>query len=64
MSDFTFSVVTAIFTIGGLCGSLVANLVMDRWGRKGATKVSAVSITTGGCFMAIAASVSVLSLGR
>ena len=64
MSDFTFSVVTAIFTIGGLCGSLVANLIMDRWGRKGATNISAVSIATGACLMAIAASVSVLSLGR
>ncbi|KAF5387155.1 hypothetical protein D9615_001699 [Tricholomella constricta] len=64
MSDFTFSVVTAIFTVGGLAGSLVANLVMDRWGRKGATRISALFISVGAGFMAVSASVGLLSFGR
>ncbi|KAJ7871495.1 general substrate transporter [Mycena olivaceomarginata] len=53
MSDFKFSVVTAVFTVGGLAGSLVANLIMDRWGGE-APLVSALS----------SASVTILGLGR
>ncbi|KAF7796537.1 hypothetical protein EIP86_007717 [Pleurotus ostreatoroseus] len=36
MSDATFSVVTSVYTVGGFLGSFFANVVMDRWGRKGA----------------------------
>ena len=64
MSDFTFSVVTAIFTIGGLMGSLVANIVMDHWGRKGATRISAAFLAVGAALMGLSASVGMLSLGR
>lgn len=64
MSDFTFSIVTAIFTVGGLTGSLMANLVMDRWGRKGATRISAVLISAGAGLMGISSSVSLLGFGR
>lgn len=64
MSDFTFSVVTAIFTVGGLSGSLMANVIMDRWGRKGATKASAFFISTGAGLMGISSSVSLLVFGR
>jgi MFS family permease len=64
MSDFTFSVVTAIFTVGGLAGSLVANLVMDRWGRKGAIRISAFLISGGAGLMGISASVGLLAFGR
>ncbi|PFH49091.1 hypothetical protein AMATHDRAFT_81473 [Amanita thiersii Skay4041] len=64
MSDFTFSVVTSIFTIGGLLGSSVANLVMDRWGRKGAMKLGASMIVAGAGLMSISASVHTLGFGR
>ncbi|THH31750.1 hypothetical protein EUX98_g2430 [Antrodiella citrinella] len=45
MTDARFSVVTAVYTIGGLLGSLVANVIMDRYGRKGAIK-GAVGVLT------------------
>ncbi|KAF8078157.1 general substrate transporter [Lyophyllum atratum] len=64
MSNFTFSVVTAIFTVGGLAGSLVANLIMDRWGRKGATRISATFISGGAGLMGVSSSVGLLSFGR
>jgi len=64
MSDFTFSVVTAIFTVGGLTGSLVANIIMDRWGRKGATKASSLLVCGGAVMMGISNSVGMLAFGR
>jgi MFS family permease len=64
MSDFTFSVVTAIFTVGGLIGSLVANIIMDRWGRKGAIRISAAFLAAGAGLMGISGSVGMLGLGR
>ncbi|KAJ7470350.1 general substrate transporter [Mycena latifolia] len=64
MSDFKFSVVTALFTAGGLLGSLVSNVVMDRWGRKGATRASSLLVAAGAGLMCVSASVAVLGLGR
>lgn len=64
MSDFTFSLVTSIFTIGGLAGSLVANLVMDRWGRKGTNRICTVFVAVGTALMGFSNSVSILLLGR
>ncbi|KAJ7756825.1 general substrate transporter [Mycena maculata] len=64
MSDFTFSVVTAVFTVGGLAGSLVANLVMDRWGRRGAARASSLLVAVGAGLMCVSASVGILGLGR
>ena len=64
MSDATFSVVTSVYTVGGLLGSLVANVVMDRWGRKGAVRASAVMFVVGSAIMGISASLSPLILGR
>ncbi|KAG6833484.1 hypothetical protein H0H87_006056 [Tephrocybe sp. NHM501043] len=64
MSEITFSVITAVFTIGGLAGSLIANLVMDRRGRKGATVVSALLTSIGAGLMSVSTSVGVLGLGR
>lgn len=64
MSEFIFSVVTAIFTVGGLIGSLLANLVMDSRGRKGATRVSALLTAGGAALMGFSSSVTLLSLGR
>ncbi|KAG6854975.1 hypothetical protein C0991_009798 [Blastosporella zonata] len=64
MSELTFSIITAVFTIGGLGGSLVANLVMDHWGRKGATTTSALLTTVGAGFMGVSTSAGVLGFGR
>ena len=64
MSDATFSVVTSVYTVGGLLGSVVANVVMDRWGRKGACLASAFIMAVGAGFMSVAASLSPLVIGR
>ncbi|KAJ3574560.1 hypothetical protein NP233_g1693 [Leucocoprinus birnbaumii] len=64
MSNFVFSFVTAIFTVGGLFGSLVANLVMDRYGRKGASRVTALLLAVGAGLMSVSSSVTTLSFGR
>ncbi|KAG5221515.1 25S rRNA adenine-N(1) methyltransferase [Salix suchowensis] len=64
MDDFTFSAVTAVFTIGGLLGSVVANLVTDKYGRKGATRASALLVALGTAFMTVAGSVGVIAFGR
>jgi MFS transporter, SP family, solute carrier family 2 (facilitated glucose transporter), member 3 len=64
MTDTTFSVVTAIFTFGGLLGSSVANLVMDRWGRRGAIRTSALSVAVGAGLMGMSGSLGPLLLGR
>ncbi|KAH7927725.1 general substrate transporter [Leucogyrophana mollusca] len=64
MSDATFSVVTSMFTVGGLFGSVFANVAMDRWGRKGATRASAALTAVGAALTGLAASISPLILGR
>lgn len=64
MSDATFSVVTSIYTVGGLLGSLVANVVMDRWGRRGAVRASAVMFAIGSGIMGISSSLGPLIFGR
>ncbi|TFK95548.1 general substrate transporter [Pterulicium gracile] len=64
MSDFTFSAITASFTIGGLMGSLIANLVMERYGRKGASRVSAGVMTVGAALMGTSGSITQIGLGR
>ncbi|RPD65842.1 general substrate transporter [Lentinus tigrinus ALCF2SS1-7] len=64
MSDATFSVLTSIYTVGGLLGSIGANVIMDKWGRKGAVLVSAFIMAVGAGFMAVAASLSPLVIGR
>ncbi|PCH38728.1 general substrate transporter [Wolfiporia cocos MD-104 SS10] len=64
MSDATFSLVTSVYTVGGLIGSLGANVVMDRWGRKGASSASAVSTAVGAALMGISAGLFPLAFGR
>ncbi|KIP10323.1 hypothetical protein PHLGIDRAFT_65930 [Phlebiopsis gigantea 11061_1 CR5-6] len=64
MSDATFSVVTSVYTIGGLLGSLVANVVMDRWGRKGAVRASSAMYVLGAALMAVSGSLLPLIIGR
>ena len=64
MTDVTFSLVSSIFTVGGLAGSLFANLVMDKWGRRGTHRISAILMATGTAFMGLSNSVSPLLIGR
>ncbi|KAL4065448.1 general substrate transporter [Scleroderma citrinum] len=64
MNDATFSLVTSFFTLGGLCGSLFANIAMDRYGRKGASRLSAVVNTVGALLSAVATSVPLMAVGR
>jgi CCR4-NOT transcription complex subunit 1 len=64
MSNFVFSFVTAIFTVGGLLGSLMSNMIMDRYGRKGASKVTALLLAVGAGLMSVSTSVTTLSFGR
>ncbi|KAF8837018.1 general substrate transporter [Paxillus ammoniavirescens] len=64
MSDVTFSLVTSLFTVGGFFGSLFANLAMDRYGRKGATRLSAAFNAVGAAISAVASSVVPIALGR
>ena len=64
MSEFIFSVVTAVFTVGGLIGSLFANLVMDSRGRRSATTVSAICTASGTALMGLSNSVTLLGIGR
>jgi len=64
MSDVAFSFVTAIFTVGGLAGSLVANLVVDSWGRRGTQRLCAIFIGIGSALMGLTSSLSILLVGR
>ena len=64
MDDPTFSVLTSVYTVGGPPGSLGANVVMDRWGRKGAILASSFIMAVGAGFMGVAASLSPLLVGR
>ncbi|KAG2115507.1 general substrate transporter [Suillus clintonianus] len=64
MSDATFSVVTSMYTFGGFFGSLSANIVMDRYGRKGASRLSAALTASGSAVFGLSSSVGPLILGR
>lgn len=64
MSDATFSLLTSVYTVGGLIGSLGANVLMDRWGRKGASRCSSLVTATGAGLMAVSASLFPLTIGR
>ncbi|EIM82522.1 general substrate transporter [Stereum hirsutum FP-91666 SS1] len=64
MSDATFSLLTSVFTVGGLLGSLSANSVMDRYGRKGAVQASSMFVAAGAALMTAASNVPVLCFGR
>jgi len=64
MSGFTFAVVTSIFTVGGLTGSLIANLIMDPRGRRPAATISALLTACGAALMGLSGSVVLLGFGR
>ncbi|KAK0240541.1 general substrate transporter [Armillaria nabsnona] len=64
MTEFTFSVVTASFTLGGLLGSLFANILTDKYGRKFAANTSGAVMALGTAIMGLAAGVPALVIGR
>ncbi|KAK0197516.1 general substrate transporter [Armillaria mellea] len=64
MTEFTFSVVTASFTLGGLLGSLFANIITDKYGRKFAANTSGAVMTLGTAIMGLATGVPALFIGR
>ena len=64
MSQLAFSFVTAIFTIGGLVGSLVANLVIDASGRRATHRLCAVLTLIGTAFIGMGSSLFPLLFGR
>jgi len=64
MSDVAFSFVTAVFTIGGLAGSLVANLIIDSSGRRGTHRLCAILVVVGTAFMGLGSSLILFLLGR
>ncbi|KAI0721492.1 general substrate transporter [Cerioporus squamosus] len=63
-SPSTYYGLPTCIPFGGLLGSIGANIVMDRWGRKGAVLVSAFIMAIGAGFMSVAASLSPLIIGR
>lgn len=64
MSDATFSVVTSVYTVGGLLGSMFANVIMDQRGRKGAINASAAVTALGAGIMGLSVSLGPLIVGR
>ena len=64
MTDATFSVVTAVYTIGGLLGSMGANVIMDKYGRRGAVRGAGAFFVVGSGLMGVAGSLLPLIAGR
>lgn len=64
MSDTVFGLVTSIFTVGGLIGSLFAGAAMNNYGRKGALKLNSTFIGLGSALMMVAWSPMSLTVGR
>ena len=59
-----FGLLSSIYTIGGLLGSLCAGIVADKRGRRQACLLGALSIGIGATVMSLAPSFTVLVLGR
>ena len=64
MSNTTFGLVTSIFTVGGLMGSLSSNHYMSEYGRKGSARLAAALFFIGSSLGMVAWSSWVLMLGR
>lgn len=64
MSQFAFSFLTAVFTIGGLVGSIAASSVMDSSGRRGTHRLCAILVAVGTAFMGLGTSFFPLLFGR
>ncbi|KIK63780.1 hypothetical protein GYMLUDRAFT_40848 [Collybiopsis luxurians FD-317 M1] len=64
LNDFTFSVVTSVFNLGGLLGSALASLLIDNSGRRGTARITSFLIALGSALMSLSASTTVLGIGR
>lgn len=64
LNDFTFSVVTSVFNLGGLLGSSQANVFMESYGRKGTARISIFLTVLGSAIMGLSGSVASLGVGR
>ncbi|KAF9257812.1 general substrate transporter [Marasmius fiardii PR-910] len=64
MNNFVFSIVTSAFTVGGLLGSAIANIYMDRYGRQGSARISAACVALGSAIMGLSGSATALGFGR
>lgn len=64
MNDADFSLVTSIFTLGGLAGSLSASKLADSFGRRGATLISSLLLLVGPVVMSFASTRDMLVVGR
>ncbi|KIY68007.1 general substrate transporter [Cylindrobasidium torrendii FP15055 ss-10] len=64
MTELQFSLLTSIFTVGGLAGSLFANVVSDGYGRRAGSTLSSAILVLGTAIQALAGSVGALCAGR
>lgn len=64
LNDWLFGVVTSVFNLGGLLGSAQANVIMEKFGRRGTARISAVLTALGCAIMGLSGSVSALGIGR
>ncbi|KAG7086730.1 hypothetical protein E1B28_002663 [Marasmius oreades] len=64
MDNFVFSVVTSVFTLGGLLGSAIANIFMDKYGRRGSARISAACVALGSALMGLSGGATALGFGR
>ncbi|KAG8863784.1 hypothetical protein FRB96_007621 [Tulasnella sp. 330] len=64
MTDAAFGLVTSMFTIGGLVGSLSSGAIMNKFGRKGAVRINALTIGLGSVMMMLAWGFWTLLIGR
>lgn len=64
MTASRFGLVTSIYTIGGLVGSLGTGTVADKRGRRAACILGALCVALGGAVMALSPNFQALLLGR
>ncbi|KAK7440273.1 Bifunctional purine biosynthesis protein PurH [Stygiomarasmius scandens] len=64
MDKLTYSAVTSVFNLGGLLGSAVANIFMEKYGRKGSARLSAALVAVGCALMGLSTIVFTLGFGR
>ncbi|KAF8589929.1 general substrate transporter [Ramaria rubella] len=64
MNEFTFSIVTSAFTVGGLFGNLAGHHILDRVGHKVSICIHALIICFGSALMTVSSSVSLLVISR
>ena len=64
MTDAQFSTVTAMFTFGGLLGSLAGESLTSRKGRRGALSIDAAITAVGAFLITFGPNIPVLALGR